>query len=961
MVLIAIRKKMFNSAKFSILLFHFAFILIIIGAAITRFISFEGNLHLRENESKTKILNFKTRLLIEINNDSIMKRISIATQFNQLNNNNFKEEISFDNQQFDITLHDFIPKATETLVSETMGNPLLMVQYENGVNQKDFVIKFGETILLDEQKFSFNAYPVHDAFQFVIINDSLYITNHLPITYTNNSGKFNQIEAFTLHPTHEGEIYTLENQRISIKRYISKATTNISSGKSTNPAALIFEIENQQNTKKIIVYGDAGYTSTPKQVKLNNYDITISYGSPEVEMPFSLKLNDFVMKRYPGSSSPSAYESHVLLIDSAENYQKEYNIYMNNVLEYKGFRFFQTSFDNDELGTVLTVTHDFYGTYTTYLGYFLLTLGMFWSLFNKKSRFRHLFRQINAIGKGKTILLLLLLSFGLKSYAQNLPANLQVVDKNHAAQFGRILMQDNGGRIKPVNTLSHEFLRKLNGRSTYKGLSPEQVMMGLMLNPEIWATMPIIKIKHPELLKRFKNENQLVPISEMFSMQHGYVLTKDVDEAYAKGAGKQNQLEKDIIKLDERVNVLYAALNGDLLTIFPDSLSENHQWHSINDVVTDSAQMKKLFSDYNNALSEAIKTGNYETANLLLTDILHYQKQKGKAIYLSDSKIKAEMFYNESSIFRHLFELYFILGIAYLAYLIGITMWAQLNFPLVHKTVVSIVIMAFALQTFGLALRWYIAGHAPWSNGYESMIYIAWVSLLSGLLFSKQSKFALAGTTFLAGVVLLIAHLSWIDPEITNLVPVLNSYWLTIHVAVIIAGYGFLGLAAMLGLINLILYSVNKPELAEKINTQIKQLSYINELALILGLYLLTIGTFLGGVWANESWGRYWGWDPKETWALISMLIYTIVLHLRFLPKLNSLLIFNFLSLISFASVIMTYFGVNYYLAGLHSYASGDPVPIPASVIYISVAILVLSATAFYKNKRQNYEQMSRE
>ena len=255
----------------------------------------------------------------------------------------------------------------------------------------------------------------------------------------------------------------------------------------------------------------------------------------------------------------------------------------------------------------------------------------------------------------------------------------------------------------------------------------------------------------------------------------------------------------------------------------------------------------------------------------------------------------------------------------------------------------QLIYSAFLLHTVGLIIRWIISGHAPWSNGYESMIYIAWATLLSGVLFSRRSSLTLVATTIVSSLILMVAHLNWLDPEITNLVPVLKSYWLMIHVAIITASYGFLALGAMLGLFGLWLIFLYNFTNNKKLELVCDEITIINEKSLIIGLYMLTIGTFLGGIWANESWGRYWGWDPKETWALVSILVYAIILHLRFIPAMRSKYIFNLASLIGIWSIIMTYFGVNYYLSGLHSYAAGDPMPIPSFVYYL-VAIMIVSA-----------------
>jgi cytochrome c-type biogenesis protein CcsB len=249
-------------------------------------------------------------------------------------------------------------------------------------------------------------------------------------------------------------------------------------------------------------------------------------------------------------------------------------------------------------------------------------------------------------------------------------------------------------------------------------------------------------------------------------------------------------------------------------------------------------------------------------------------------------------------------------------------------------------------------MRWYIAGHSPMSNGYESMLFISWVTLLAGFIFSRRSVFALSATAVLAGMTLMVAHLSFMDPEITNLVPVLKSYWLTLHVSVITGSYGFLGLGAILGLITLILLVLSNGRNRERIANTIDELTVINYKTLTLGLFFLAIGTFLGAIWANESWGRYWGWDPKETWSLITIVIYSLVIHSRLIPGMKDIYTFNLLSLFAFSSVLMTYFGVNYYLSGLHSYASGDPVPVPVFV-YVTILVLVTVSVAGYRKYRK--------
>jgi len=357
---------------------------------------------------------------------------------------------------------------------------------------------------------------------------------------------------------------------------------------------------------------------------------------------------------------------------------------------------------------------------------------------------------------------------------------------------------------------------------------------------------------------------------------------------------------------------------------------------------------------YFDGVEEGFKRGNWSKANEAVDKIIAFQKKYGTNLIPPKQKIEAEMFFNKAKIFQKLIPVYLLSGLLLLGFIFAKMLKPTIGIVLVSRIVFGVNLLAFLVHTFGLGLRWYIAGHAPWSDGYESMIYISWAIALAGLIFSKHSILSLSLTSILTGVTLFVAHLSWMDPQITNLVPVLKSYWLNIHVSVITASYGFLGLCALLGLFTLILFIFRNPknkEKDERFKRNIIEATRINEMAMILGLSLLTLGNFLGGVWANESWGRYWGWDPKETWALVSILIYAAVVHFRLIPKLNSQFAFAVASLVSYASILMTYFGVNFYLSGMHSYASGDPVPIPVFVYYMVAIVGVIILLAFPKRK----------
>jgi cytochrome c-type biogenesis protein CcsB len=397
-----------------------------------------------------------------------------------------------------------------------------------------------------------------------------------------------------------------------------------------------------------------------------------------------------------------------------------------------------------------------------------------------------------------------------------------------------------------------------------------------------------------------------------------------------------------------------------MLRIFPLVGDENNKWLSPADIK--HAQMestqaftgfsKEFFPIYTSTVMKAFQSNDWTLANELLIELKSHQSQHSTEVMPSERKINLELLLNKLNVFSRLGKLYTFVGLGLLIFFFYTVFSPKRSLHWLKVTLFSILFAGFLFHTFGLGLRWYISGHAPWSNGYESMIYISWTTLLAGLIFSRKSIGGLAATSVLSAIILMVASLSYMDPEITPLVPVLKSYWLTIHVSLEAGSYGFLMLGAIIGVLNLLLMIFANNTNITRVKTFIKELTFISEMTLIAGLFMISIGTYLGGVWANESWGRYWGWDPKETWALVTILVYAIILHMRFIPALRGPYLFNVATLFGFASVIMTYFGVNYYLSGLHSYAAGDPIPIPSWVYYTTVILVVLSVIAYFRQKR---------
>ena len=653
----------------------------------------------------------------------------------------------------------------------------------------------------------------------------------------------------------------------------------------------------------------------------------------------------------------------------------DYDIYMNHVLDHKGYRFFQASFSPDEKGTVLSVNHDWWGTYLTYAGYIMLYLSMIGIFFIGKTRFKDLSRSLDKINlkkQGLTVLLMLLSLYGLKGYSQSsIHAQQSAIDFDsiitsdafpveHAEKFGTLIIQDAGGRMKPANTFSSELLRKVSKSDTYQGLNSDQVLLSIMNNPAVWYNVPMIYLKRGNDSLRailgLDTSRKYAPLLSFFDAEGNYKITTQLEEAYR--AAVPNQFQKDFIEIDKRVNLMYSALEGKIMRFFPVPNEENNKWVSYPELAEagfkgkDSLYVRNILPLYFQSLRLAQQDKDYSQAENLLESIHGFQKKFGAQVLPSEQKIKAEILYNKYDIFKKLFSWYLYAGVLFFILLLLQIFKSNQLISWLVKGFKILLLFLFILHTGGLAARWFISGHAPWSDAYESMIYVAWATQFFGLVFGRKSALTMASTAFVAGMILMIAHWNWMDPAIANLQPVLDSYWLMIHVAVIVGSYGPFALGMIIGVVALLLMVIASPQNKQKIKLQIKELTIINELALTVGLIMLTIGNFLGGMWANESWGRYWGWDPKETWALISIMVYAFVIHMRLIPGLRGPWIFNLMSVVAFASILMTYFGVNFYLVGLHSYASGDKIITPNFVYYSVVAVFILGLVSYFRSKR---------
>lgn len=707
------------------------------------------------------------------------------------------------------------------------------------------------------------------------------------------------------------------------------------------------------------LFGKEGTIHIREGEKNDKMVMHTSKGVFERKLPFLLELKDFRLIRYPGSVSPSSYESDLLVHVDGEI--RETTVFMNNVLDVKGYRFFQASYDDDEKGTILSVNKDVAGRTITYSGYLLLMAGFVLMFVTPNSRLRNLSRQLKELRRTMAVFVVFFLlpwSADAQAYSDN--AVYQAVRKNavpaeHAEKFGQMPLQLRG-RVVPMNTFSSEILRKLHKENKIGDLNPDQFLLGLFTMPRMWMQVPFISISNNELAGMFNLSENYFSYVQAFDTEGNYKLLQRLNEAYHKPVSERNRFDKDIIKLDEQINTVFLLLHYKMLAIFPQAGNPEHTWYAPGDELTgfskdDSLFVSQSFPLYLSEVSRSVQTGDWQPSDSILSSIMTYQRKADTGQHIDSKKIRAEIRYNRQHVFAKSRAGYFIFGglLLILAFwgLFSDKKWLNIS----SQVPITGIILVFLYHMYGMAMRWYISGYAPWSNSYETMVYVAWATVLAGFVFGRKSHITLALATLFGGVILFVSGLNWMDPQITPLVPVLKSPWLMFHVAVIVGAYGFFGIGFLLGFSNLIIMTVAKGR--QQALNRIGELSIINNMALLAGLALMTVGTFLGAIWANESWGRYWGWDPKETWALITVVVYTVVTHLHLVKKWNNLWLFNLLSVGAFASVLMTFLGVNYFLSGMHSYGQNDQIAQVFVYLYGVLFFVVFLAFASYRGFRK--------
>lgn len=622
------------------------------------------------------------------------------------------------------------------------------------------------------------------------------------------------------------------------------------------------------------------------------------------ELGFEVSLQNFNVVNYPGTDAPMDYVTML-----TANTQ-EIKVSMNNIGSFSGYRFIQSGYDSDMQGTTLGVYHDPWGIGITYTGYALLFISLIATMASKKTRLRHLYRKALSLQGAKAWAVTALLA--VSSFATSANAQEMVkIDGDIADDFGKICVLYNS-RITPINTVATSFVTKLCGKPTWDGLSSNQVFAGWIFDVPYWETVKMIEIKEKKAQELLGINGKWASFDDFWDNYNNYKLDAPLKKAYKDGDTK---LQKQLRDADEKFNIIRMLYGGEMLKMFPYAAKQGHiQWFApgqpLGNLKLDEKELVfiKKSMDY---LAESIITGDKARAEEIAKKIYSYQHVRGKAVVPTKFRIYTETFYNKTNAQRLPVMLYLTLSLV-----LAIVSTLSLNNGKQKKTrLVSSVLTWVMLihTTLLLALRWFVSGHLPMSNGYETMQFMAWATLIVTLVMQKRFLPVKQFGPLLSSFALLVAMITDGNPQITQLMPVLQSPLLSVHVMVIMFSYALFGLTALIGLQGLIAHHRKQEEKEQ-------QLAALSQFLLYPAVALIAIGIFIGAIWANVSWGRYWSWDSKETWALITMLIYSAPLHadIKWLRKAQHMHIYM---LLAFLSVLMTYFGVNYFLSGMHSYA----------------------------------------
>ena len=1007
-----IRYEMWKKEKVAMFMFHISFIVILIGAGITRYFSFEGMMLIREGETADFIYSAEANLWYKLNDGKLQYTDyhPMMMTDHSLVSNDFEKRFNFPNHENPISISfvEYQKNMIDSLVTND-SIPEVSLEIVAGGMKSQYLTE-GEFVMLGDIAMSFdkeNSMPGIDLFR---KGNKVFIKTQHPMRYLSMSGlskedrqkgvddsMYQPVPMDTLVPFQTGTLYQVGEEQFVFKS-IQKHTKEVrvkSEIKDQGNNFLIVKVTDGDESK--IVELEGGQGSIPEHVVFNFQGLTyeMEYGARRIKVPFAIECRDFQLDKYPGSNMASSFASEVTIIDEKNNFRKEQRIFMNNVMDYGGFRFFQSSYDPDEKGTRLSVNHDWWGTNITYLGYLIMAVGMIFSLISPNGRFRDLAQMLKKTASKKAKYYGVLVGFAVLSfngYSQEGhsehdghdhskhnqekveargPAVFEIMSKEHSEKLESLLVQHVKGRIIPLHTLTDELLRKIHRSTEYEGYNAIQTLMSMHMYQDHWSDQKMIYVSYKSNLReKLEMDGKYISYNDLIDDYDNFKLTADYEKAHQKKEVNRGEYDKKLIKLVERFQVVQQIFNWNYMRIIPVKDDPNNTW--VDPMMMAFKRNDSLATvrglNYLQNLSEASKSGQYEKADHYLKELKEFQREVGADVAISEADVEREISFTEKNIFGTAKNIYLLGGcLLLMVFLIKVFTKAdssgQKIIMISSKVLIGILVLGFLYHGYGIYLRAMITGHAPWSNGYEAVVFIAWVSMLFGLIFSPKNAVIVAGAAILAYMMIFVTEMNLMDPEITPLQPVLKSYWLMIHVAIITGSYGPLGIAFILGFINLFLYIFRTKKNGKIVSLNISELRYASEMAITVGLFMLTIGTFLGGIWANESWGRYWGWDPKETWALVAVLVYAVILHLRYIPAFKGKFLFSVVSMWGYVSIIFTFFGVNFWLTGLHSYAQGEGLKrLPMWVIYTILVFVIFTVIAAIRNaqykKKMNQEIM---
>lgn len=643
-------------------------------------------------------------------------------------------------------------------------------------------------------------------------------------------------------------------------------------------------------------------------------------GMKEEKLPFSLCLKKFEAKMHDGTNAVADYSSKFTVIDGDDKSEGE--VSMNNIYSHRSYRLYQSSYDEDGKGSVLAINADPYGIPVTYTGYALLFISLVWMLFDPKGGYRKLLKS-PLLKKGALMIALILSMANIQTlHAESATGNLQnaVLPKETAEKFGELHILYND-RICPVQTFALDFCKKIYGARSYQGLTAEQVLSGWIFYGNTWANEPFIKIKSGEM-KSAMNLPDYASLNTFFNREMGgYTIGQYVQEYYN---GQQDKFHQQAADIDGKIQIIMELREGISLKVLPYTFTKNVKatkdhsfikagtttWFSPVDKLPQAVEhqhalyIRNVFS----LLNGDVKAGNTNRVNEFFVKMKKYQEVSSGNSLPTNTQYKAERINNAFPFATILFMANLTLGFIALFYTIY-RMTKKKEIKVLNIALPILLGVSFLALTFGLALRWIISGNIPMSNGYESMLTVAWFVMLISILMQLRIRIVMVFGFLISGFFLLVSHINQMDPAIGQMMPVLNSPLLSIHVSIIMMSYALLSLTFICGIMGICLRSHGE------------ELQALSRIFLYPALTTMGFGIFIGAIWANVSWGNYWSWDSKETWALITFMIYAVVVHTQSLPVFRKPLVYHIYITLAFLSIAMTYFGVNYFLTGMHSYA----------------------------------------